>query len=589
METGNFNKKQVHTVFMRRRLRQRRLPSLALSISFVAIFAILPPAAAQLSPAEAAARASDIQRRQEQELDAQRARAAERPDVLSAPAAPAAADGVLVLPTESPCFTVAKVAWDGPAPSATVRRASEGVLGQCVGGQGLQALQAHLMARLIDRGLITARVLVPEQSLAGGTLTLRYVPGRISGVKSDGAPGWWRTALPTWPGGEVSQRDLDQALENIRRLAGQADASIDVAPGPELGDSDIIIKPGTGKRWHAYVGGDNAGMESTGKNQVNAGLTLDSPLFLYDQLSVSWNSNADLRNNDAGSRAASVNYSIPFGYWTLFAGASKSRYRQTVAGFEEPIVYGGTSKQIEAGVSVVPYRGASYKGTAMLKFLRKRASSTLNDIDIEVQRRDVVGYEFSYGHRHYVDQMVLDIGGGVRGTLPQFSNQPGYVYGDPDWNGRSTILTANAGLYLPFKVAGQQLAYQANWQIQHAKTPIVPADYFTIGNRYAVRGFDGQMTLAAEDGWTLRNDLSLNLGNLGQQLYTGLDAGRVGGPSAEYLASRTLVGAVAGLRGRIAMPYVNASYDLSAGWPLKKPDNLKTQSTVFAATLMFEF
>ena len=593
METGNFNKKQVHTVFMRRRLRQRRLPSLALSISFVAIFAILPPAAAQLSPAEAAARASDIQRRQEQELDAQRARAAERPDVLSAPAAPAAADGVLVLPTESPCFTVAKVAWDGPAPSATMRRASEGVLGQCVGGQGLQALQAHLMARLIDRGLITARVLVPEQSLASGTLTLRYVPGRIAGVKSDGAPGWWRTALPTWPGGEVNQRDLDQALENIRRLAGQADASIDVAPGPELGDSDIIIKPGTGKRWHAYVGGDNAGMEATGKNQVNAGLTLDSPLFLYDQLSVSWNSNADLRNNDAGSRAASINYSIPFGYWTLFAGASKSRYRQTVAGFEEPIVYGGTSKQIEAGVSVVPYRGASYKGTAMLKFLRKRANSTLNDIDIEVQRRDVVGYEFSYGHRQYIDQMVLDLGGGVRGTLPQFSDQPGYVYGDPDWNGRSTILTASAGLYLPFKVAGQQMAYQANWQIQHAKTPIVPADYFTIGNRYAVRGFDGQMTLAAEDGWTLRNDLSLNLGNLGQQLYTGLDAGRVGGPSAEYLASRTLVGAVAGLRGRIAIPgaanAVNASYDLSAGWPLKKPDNLKTQSTVFAATLMFEF
>ncbi|WP_275298757.1 ShlB/FhaC/HecB family hemolysin secretion/activation protein [Achromobacter xylosoxidans] len=578
---------------MRRRLRQRRLPSLALSISFVAIFAILPPAAAQLSPAEAAARASDIQRRQEQELDAQRARAAERPDVLSAPAAPAAADGVLVLPTESPCFTVAKVAWDGPAPSATMRRASEGVLGQCVGGQGLQALQAHLMTRLIDRGLITARVLVPEQSLASGTLTLRYVPGRIAGVKSDGAPGWWRTALPTWPGGEVNQRDLDQALENIRRLAGQADASIDVAPGPELGDSDIIIKPGTGKRWHAYVGGDNAGMESTGKNQVNAGLTLDSPLFLYDQLSVSWNSNADLRNNDAGSRAASINYSIPFGYWTLFAGASKSRYRQTVAGFEEPIVYGGTSKQIEAGVSVVPYRGASYKGAAMLKFLRKRANSTLNDIDIEVQRRDVVGYEFSYGHRQYIDQMVLDLGGGVRGTLPQFSDQPGYVYGDPDWNGRSTVLTANAGLYLPFKVAGQQLAYQANWQIQHAKTPIVPADFFTIGNRYAVRGFDGQMTLAAEDGWTLRNDLSLNLGNLGQQLYTGLDAGRVGGPSAEYLASRTLVGAVAGLRGRITIPgaanTVNASYDLSAGWPLKKPDNLKTQSTVFAATLMFEF
>lgn len=579
----------MHKFTLRSRLRQRRLPGLPLSVVLVAYLIGLSPVSAQTPPAEAAARASEIQRRQEQELDAQRAHAAERPDVLSTPAAPAAGQGPLTFPAESPCFTLGQVVWDGPEPPDWLRLESEAALGQCVGGQGLRLLQEHLMARLIDRGLITARVLAPEQSLASGTLTLRYVPGRISGVKSEGAPGWWRMALPTGPGGSVNQRDLDQALENIRRLAGQADASIDVAPGPELGESDILIKPGTGKRWHAYVGGDNAGMESTGKNQINAGLTLDSPLFLYDQLSVSWNSNADLRNSDAGSRAASINYSIPFGYWTLFAGASKSRYRQTVAGFEEPIVYGGTSKQVEAGVSVVPYRGASYKGTAVLKFLRKRANSTLNDVDIEVQRRDVVGYEFSYGHRHYVDQMVLDIGGGVRGTLPQFSNQSGYVYGDPDWNGRSTLLSANAGLYLPFKVAGQQMAYQANWQIQHAKTPVVPADYFTIGNRYAVRGFDGQMTLASEDGWTLRNDLSLNLGNLGQQLYTGLDAGRVGGPSAQYLTGRTLVGAVAGLRGRIAMPYVNASYDLSAGWPLKKPDNLKTQSTVFAATLMFEF
>ncbi|MCY1377620.1 hemolysin secretion/activation protein ShlB/FhaC/HecB [compost metagenome] len=108
-----------------------------------------------------------------------------------------------------------------------------------------------------------------------------------------------------------------------------------------------------------------------------------------------------------------------------------------------------------------------------------------------------------------------------------------------------------------------------------------------------MRGFDGQMTLAAEDGWTLRNDLSLNLDALagvpGQQLYGGLDVGRVGGPSAAFLSGRTLVGAVAGLRGRISMPYVNASYDLSAGWPLKKPESLKTASAVFAMAVMFEF
>ncbi|MBV7502412.1 ShlB/FhaC/HecB family hemolysin secretion/activation protein [Achromobacter sp. ACM05] len=547
-------------------------------------------ASAQSAP-EAAQRAAEIQRRQEQEIDAQRARAAERPDVLSAPSADPARG--LVLPAETPCFAIREVIWEGAEPSERLASATAAVLGECVGGRGLRALQEHLIGLLIDDGLVTARVVVPEQSLAAGTLTLKYLPGRISAVQSQDAIGWWRTALPTGPGGELNQRDLDQALENIRRLGSQADAAIDIAPGPELGDSDILIKPGTGKRWHGYLGGDNGGMDTVGKYQINAGLTLDSPLFLYDQLSVSWNSNAHWRDTDSNTRAASINYSLPFGYWTVFAGASKSTYRQTVAGFEEPIVYGGTTKQIQAGVSVVPYRGTAYKGNLSLTMLRKRTDSTLNDVAIDVQRRDVTGYEIAYGHRHYVGRAVLDIGGGVRGTLPQFSDAPGYVYGDPDWNGRSTILTGNAGLYLPFQIAEQSLAYQANWQIQHAKTAILPADYFTIGNRYAVRGFDGQMTLASEDGWTLRNDLSFNLDALtglpGQQIYTGVDVGRVGGPSAAYLSGRTLVGAVAGLRGRLSIPYVNASYDLSAGWPLKKPESLKTASTVFAMALMFEF
>ena len=47
----------------------------------------------------------------------------------------------------------------------------------------------------------------------------------------------------------------------------------------------------------------------------------------------------------------------------------------------------------------------------------------------------------------------------------------------------------------------------------------------------AVRGLDGHMTLAAENGWTLRNDLSLNLDCFldarGHEIYTGVDVGHV--------------------------------------------------------------
>ena len=331
-------------------------------------------------------------------------------------------------------------------------------------------------------------------------------------------------------------------------------------------------------------------MESTGKEQINAGLTLDSPLFLYDQFSVSWNSNAAFGRDDAATRAGSVNYSIPFGYWTLFAGASRSRYRQTVAGFDEPIIYAGTTKQVDIGVSVVPYRGSTYKGTVMFKLLRKRStarsttSTSRCSAATSPAMNSATGIATTWARPRWTSAAAC--------AAPQWSNQSGYVYGDPDWNGRSTILTANAGLYLPFKLSGQQLAYQANWQIQHAKTAIVPSDYFTIGNRYAVRGFDGQMTLASEDGWSLRNDLSLNLGDLGQQLYVGLDVGRVGGQSA--VPVRPHPGRFRRWPARpcgLARCCQCSQRQLRpvAGLAAQKPESLKTQHTVFAASLMFEF
>lgn len=555
--------------------------------ALVAIAGLAVPA--QATNVDPAAHAVEMQRRQDQDIDQLRSRYTQHPDVLSKPDASNVDINIDGLPVETMCFTLDNVQWGDEQPPRALRELALAIIGKCVGIQGLQALQSQMTASLIEGGLITGRVVVPEQSLVQGTLTLHYLPGRISAVNSASTPGWWRMAMPSGVGAELSQRDLDQALENIRRLKGQSDAHIDIVPGAEAGSSDVLLQPGTGKRWHAYVGADNAGMTSMGREQLNAGLTLDSPLFLYDQFSVAWNSNASLRRSRNYTYARSLNYSIPFGYWSAFVGAADSRYQQVLSGFAEPILYGGTTKQVEVGISAVPYRGAHYKGSAVFKVLRKRVSSTLNNIDIDVQRRDVTGYELGHQHRHYFSRVVLDIGAGIRGTFPKYSNQPGYVYGEPDWNGRSTSFIANAGVYAPFSIARLPLSYQLNWHIQHAKTSLVPSEYFTIGDRYSVRGFDGRMTLASEDGWTLRNDFSLNVGNTGQQLYVGLDAGRVSGKSSQYLSGRTLIGAVTGLRGRVSLPYIDASYDLSLGRPLKKPESFSVSSTVFTAALSVEF
>jgi len=64
-----------------------------------------------------------------------------------------------------------------------------------------------------------------------------------------------------------------------------------------------------------------------------------------------------------------------------------------------PIFYSGITQQYQAGFSLVPYRGSTYKGSASLMLLRKHNANAVNDhYDIASQRRDVTGYEFHAAH-----------------------------------------------------------------------------------------------------------------------------------------------------------------------------------------------
>jgi len=100
-----------------------------------------------------------------------------------------------------------------------------------------------------------------------------------------------------------------------------------------------------------------------------------------------------------------------------------------------------------------------------------------------------------------------------------------------------------------------------------------------------VRGFDGESILMAERGWLVRNDLSLPLGQSGQEIYLGVDHGRVSGQSADLLVGRSLTGAIVGLRGS----YRALSYDVFFGGPLDKPEYFRTSHRTAGFNLTVSF
>jgi hemolysin activation/secretion protein len=158
------------------------------------------------------------------------------------------------------------------------------------------------------------------------------------------------------------------------------------------------------------------------------------------------------------------------------------------------------------------------------------------------------------------------------------------VIDQPDFDGKTEIALANIGLQAPFDIGGQPFSYRLAWNAQAARTPLTPTDFFAIGTRYSVRGFNQQVTLAAESGWAISNELNwyLPVAVGTQSVYGGVDAGRVRGRAAELLTGQTLVGAVLGMRGQFAPKNTfaaAANYDVSVGWPLHRPAGISGSPT----------
>lgn len=531
----------------------------------------------------------EIQRRQAIQLEQDQLRQQTEADILSA--SPKLTDATQIVVEETPCFTLTSIEWREAGPFPWLVEKATGFIGQCLGATSLRRLRDHLTLALLARGYVTSRVVFPKQNLTSGNLIIELIPGRVGKIDHTGDPiGATWFPLATGSGDLLNQRDLDQTLENFRRLPSQTNTRFELVPGDVLGESDLKLVHGQGGRVRGSLALDDGGSKSTGRYQLSGGLSIDSPLGLYDSLALSYNTNANVRNQTLGSRASGAQWNVPFGYGSLFLGANQSSYKQTVAGFTAPIEYTGDSTTYEGGVALTPYRSSSYKGHSQLKAFRKISRNFIDDAEISVQARDLVGTEISHTHKHFVGDWTLAATGTLRGSLPSRSKNVGVIVGEPDWDGRYRLGILNLAAGRNFQALSQAWRYQTQLRWQQTNTPLPPSEYVSIGGRYSVRGFDGEQTLSAESGGYWRNELGLVLpsstnlpGN--HETYLALDGGRIAGEQSKGLLHKSLIGAAIGLRGNAG----HFGYDLSLGWPLAKPDSLSTARPAVAAYLSFDF
>lgn len=498
---------------------------------------------------------------------------------------------------ETPCFTIDRIQLKGDDAAkfewglSAALVENDSPLNRCLGANGINLVMKRIQNAIIKRGYITTRVLAEPQDLKRGTLELTVIPGRIRAVRfAEGTDerATWRTALPMAPGEILNLRDIEQALENMKRVP-TAEADIQITPSEaqdaKPGESDLVIRWKQDFPFRLSLSADDAGSKFTGKYQGSVTMSADNLLTLQDLFYVTFSQDLSGHTTAHGTQGNTLHYSLPFGYWLLGWTHSNYDYHQTVQGTNQSYKYSGTSVNNDLRLSRVIWRDAVSKSTLGFRLWERDSKNFTDDTEILVQRRRMAGWEISLAERLFIKDATLDASLAYRSgtsalgslTVPEETVSPGAAH--------PKVITADLQLAAPFTLVEQRLRYNGVLRMQSNDSPLVPQDRFSIAGRYTVRGFDGETLLSAERGWLIRNDLSVALGATGQELYLGVDYGEVAGPSAKYLIGRRLAGGVVGLRGY----YKGLSTDVFYGQPLSKPEGFRTASGTAGFNLTWSF
>lgn len=567
--------------------------------SVLAMLLTIPVAStfAQSAGVAPAQRAEEGLRRQEERLREQLQQQTPKRDVLR-PEASEALD--TNLPEETPCFVIQEFKFTGEDAHrfSWLQNVVAPYRDRCIGVEGIRRIASLLDAKLVEWGYATTKTSLPAQNMRDGVLTFNIHVGRISAIRmvqagtdvADDKWGTWRNAFPISAGDILNIRDLEQGAEQMQRLPSQAVRNR-IEPGKAADTSVVVIERQSGSFSDRFRGGvtlDNSGTEPLGEKQFSGYASLDNPFGLNDIFSLNASSNTENLNSEHRSQSASLGYSIPFGYSTLSYNRSKSRYAQMVQGTTTRFLSSGSSSSDQVRLDHIALRDASAKFGIYAALSTRRAQSFLDDVELIVQKRRTTNFETGANYKKLIGDASFYLEIGYRRGMAWRDAQEDFGEDADGLTLRPKLWLFSASFSKPFTIAERPFQYSLSLSGQHTKDLTTSNDQFSIGNRYSVRGFDGESVLLAESGYSLRNEFatSFQFGeNVGMQTYAGIDLGRVWGESAPLLIGTKLAGAVVGMRGQ----WKALQWDMAVATPLYKPEGFTTSNTNLYLSVTYGF
>ena len=445
--------------------------------------------------------------------------------------------------------------------------------------------------KLLDKGYVTSQVYIPEQNLNAGTLQFMVMPGRVEDIRysASSAHGPWRTAFSVRPGDILNIRDVEQGLEQMKRVSSQS-VTMKLLPGTAVGTSIIELSIKQDKPVHGSISFDNSGLESTGVYQGSFTTSFDQVFRANDTFTMSLSGDLSGSGSIKGTRAASLNYVIPHGKDTFSLSFSKSRYHQTIQSNPYDFTYSGKSTTMKAKWNHVWSRTQREKRAFDISISTRHNHRFINDLEMPVQALRTTSMEFGVSNRKYIGNATLysrlgfQWGIGALGAQPE--HKASVAMGGP--TSRYHMWLVDVDYRKPFIMGHRPASFTSSFHgqwVQGGKR-LYSVDTINIGNRYSIYGFDGEYTLMGDSGWYVRNEVSSVIPRLNTEVYLGLDVGAVYGKSTESLVGKTIAGTALGVRGNYSSGLL---FDAFVSTPLYKPQGYHTKKFYSGFTVGYRF
>ncbi|MFL9813993.1 ShlB/FhaC/HecB family hemolysin secretion/activation protein [Stutzerimonas sp. VN223-3] len=173
----------------------------------------------------------------------------------------------------------------------------------------LNALLREVNALYEQQGQLTARALIPPQTLSDGRLRIVLVEAKVDQVIWQGQPpkvdqAFYEARMPVQSGETLDSLALMNSIERFNATTPGPQVTASLAPGQSFGTTRVELEafePGT-FQWSAFV--NNYGNEGTGREQYGGTATWFSPTGVADAFSA-------IVVATSGSQYGSLRYSRP--------------------------------------------------------------------------------------------------------------------------------------------------------------------------------------------------------------------------------------------------------------------------------------